>query len=1199
MSDAPAASDQAGRGTDPTEPARGTAAPGKRTRTTRIRAGSKRTKPATDAAPLDASTVDPSTVTSDGDPLLRSTPLRVAFRPTRVGDVSETRAVLITNVSTSPLELVDAIVHGAYASGFRVLGVDATRLEPREATTVHLVFTPTGTHKHLAHCTIETDRGMARAIPLIGNGRAALADAIATREPGAREESEARAHTDAKAAHLRAARQGAVHVAPTYASMFAAFELAVDEAARGDRARGLVLARAVLTALDDATPHDRTYAVLRRYGVGVDTPLRLLGSARDAVIALIHRIQLRSTIAPALYLPSFQAGRKVIELVTGESNDAGDFAAWDRATRATAYAYTAAVAAPLVIGGAIAAPGAAASIASRALPMIAAEVSLLWFTTRNVWYWASSYAAREPQAALAWTEFLAPFAIEGGENWEHRDEYLERLETREGFLELAMQMLLGLAEARAGGAFDAGPGPRRPGVGLDGDLDLPGLAPSRPRLDRSARPPASPSPAGDATPAAPTRVLPRAIASHAEAEPDPAVVRAVAADAMDRLRALVAAVKTARGVDVPRARSSSVIDGDVEPPLTAAEDGALVRDRDTTFGERYGHALHGRRAARAEARGALHDGGLGEAAITGYALRARGARELHRTDDVLMGDTLVTYQLPNGRQVSIRERGIAPPRRQDPRDPARARALQADAAAAREANAARDRQTDAQLRARLVRDGGTVHVDQLFERVIIGGGPTAVELYATRPRTARTGAPDGTPTGATAAPHAADGAPAAGDELDLSTIVIADTPRPTSWDDRPIETGQPGHETARTAFDVAPRDLVDEPIRYLPARALTDAAALTARNHAMPVWRGLRAVRIDARPDATWLHPSAARRIWLRDSDGTELAIYTRAADLAGGLGTPRGLEVSKLGPAPAEGAPDSRGAQRAALEAEGLLVSAEDHLSAGSPAGARRVLVSGGGATAPWNIDLVSRGAPGAEIVWIAAPDMPPRNPAAREEAAHVEAAIATARAELADVELHLARQAPDVDRLEGRRADLHADLAYLSQRRADLAFGDAMLPRNLDPDGAFARPTVRRVVAEIAHVEKVSAEGAPARLRITLSNGDVGEYDQAILNHGADPTQPGSTPSLLSREQLQIVPTGTRAHIASTDGAVRVFGAASFTVAGQAEARNKPAPFDALAPTRDPSYATRAGYENQPTYSRAVPSFYLAGEQVREANK
>lgn len=736
-------------------------------------------------------------------------------------------------------------------------------------------------------------------------------------------------------------------------------------------------------------------------------------------------------------------------------------------------------------------------------------------------------------------------------------------------------MLLGLLEVqnvRGGGpeldgdGDGAGPWPRRGGL-PDGEGGEP-LPPLRPRLadDPTLRELLAESP----------RELPPPIAKHVDAPPPGAAARGTwqVRAVLDRLAALADAMQ--RATPVPRGRSSAVMAGDEPAPLTAAADAEPVLDHGTTFGERYDHARHQRRAAHAARDGALYEGALAEGAITGRDLRARGAREIERLDDALVGDAMITYELPNRHRVTVRERGAAPPRVQAPRDPARARALQVDAEAARTANAARAAATDAALEASLVADPAGLHVDRVFDRVIVGGGPTAVELYATRPE------------GAAARARAVE----APEALDLSTLVIADGDGDLSWSGRPIDTGQPSHETASLPLDHAPRELVDAPVRFLPAAALADAAALTARNHAMPVWRGHRAVRIDATPDATWRYP-AARRIWVRDASGREVAVYARAVDLAGGLGAPRALEPERFGPA---SDPAAQARNRAALEDTGVLVSAEAHLATGTPAGATRVLVSGGGATAPWNARLVTDASPGAAITWISRGGT--RSAAARAELARVDAAVATAQAELADVELHLARRAPDAEDLRARRAALADELRFLAQRRGDLEHaGDAMQLRNLGPDDAFGMANVRRVAAEIAAIDPVVIDGA-TKARVTLSTGEVAVYDQVIVNHGADPRTEGSTASLVAGERLAVVPTGQRAHIASTDGAVRVFGAASFTVAGRAA----PAPRDPQSDAdgrRETTYNQTAGFETQPAVSRGVPSFYLAGEQVREANR
>lgn len=472
---------------------------------------------------------------------------------------------------------------------------------------------------------------------------------------------------------------------------------------------------------------------------------------------------------------------------------------------------------------------------------------------------------------------------------------------------------------------------------------------------------------------------------------------------------------------------------------------------------------------------------------------------------------------------------------------------------------------------------GGEHVVMLAAHVIVGGGPAAVLDAATLPGAGKVVGADG-------------------DEVIDPRVFAISREDHGAWHGREGKTGQGPGEYAGLPTAHPPADMLEQPADFMPIGAFADNLDLTADAAGLATARGWTVIRLDATPDASWRVADAARRLVATDAAGRTRYFYARKVDVAGGLGPARRLDVEAFVGAD----PTARGEARDQLEAAGVIVSAERHLSGAAPAA--RILITGGGATAPWNVQLATARNRAARIDWISARSS---NPAAAAERARVDAEVAHLQAAQAELE----RQLADVDGrlvfafrnderadLDARAGELAANLGYLRDRQTQLLFGDAMAGRNLGPDQAFAMASVTLAGKQIASIAALpSPTGGPPRARVTFSDGSADVYDQIIVNHGSEASAPGGAAAMLAGEQLGIVPTGTRAHLASADGAVRVFGAAAFAATET--------PFSGSSrrsrlPDRG-AFMRTTGYAEQPAGSAGVPSFFLAGEQIREANQ
>ena len=351
------------------------------------------------------------------------------------------------------------------------------------------------------------------------------------------------------------------------------------------------------------------------------------------------------------------------------------------------------------------------------------------------------------------------------------------------------------------------------------------------------------------------------------------------------------------------------------------------------------------------------------------------------------------------------------------------------------------------------------------------------------------------------------------------SIAIGEGPEP--WSQRDIDLGQPPGELGHPAHGRhQPGDLAGK-ATYTPARALSDAVALTRVDSGMATLRGYRAVDVSNQVDASWALPGARNRITLerRGGGGERLYLYSRETDITTGIGPGRRLAPNEISPE-----------HQARLEADGRLVYGDEMVGKARPAG--KVLVSGGGGTGAWNAHEAERA--GAEVDWIGRRGQP-RQP-------QVQADLASVKKRAQQPGL----SAEERDRLGHRQGDFET-------------FGDGMLPRNLGPDGPFANPRINRHHVQIVRVTPSEDAtgglfaGKPGKVHVDFSDGSSGDYNHVVIAHGPDPTREGGAVAITRSIDMHLKVTDDGFPvITSKDGSVRVLGAATWQKAWEPDPKN-----------------------------------------------
>ena len=527
----------------------------------------------------------------------------------------------------------------------------------------------------------------------------------------------------------------------------------------------------------------------------------------------------------------------------------------------------------------------------------------------------------------------------------------------------------------------------------------------------------------------------------------------------------------------------------------------------------------------------------GEAAARAGDLRRAGAEV---TGDFVAGDArLIRLRTRDGRLIRLVEPGTMGPAPTHPSIRGRINALwlQARAAAARSAIEKRD----AQLAAHIQRHRDGKHIHHVFELIIDGGGHAAVLDYATHPRRG-------------AAPVEGGSSP---------PDIIAVSLGGNTFPERKVPLGQPPQPLAHQAHEGhQPADLSARTVDYTPAQAFGDAVTLTQLESGMATLRGHRVIRIENQVGPDWAMEEATVRLTLEAPDGTELYLYSKAADVVSGPGPGRRLGAKQLAPA-----------WRERMESDGRLL----YEAVGRAIKAVRVLVSGGGPAGDWNAAYLAK--TGTEVDWVG-------------QSVEPDAARAPAQAaELAEIRTRLA--SPDLDAAERDR---------LTRRTTDiLFFRDAMLDRNLDSNGAMAQPNVHRRGVEIA-VATPSEEmttgdfaGRPGKVHVLFTDGSTGWYDHIVVSHGQDASLPGGAVAVTQGLTMTVGEANGFPIIQSTDGSVRVLGAATF--AREWEGRLS-RPNDDRDVTRWQSLTRNSASELSPFSRGIAPSIEMAGGQIAAAN-
>ena len=232
---------------------------------------------------------------------------------------------------------------------------------------------------------------------------------------------------------------------------------------------------------------------------------------------------------------------------------------------------------------------------------------------------------------------------------------------------------------------------------------------------------------------------------------------------------------------------------------------------------------------------------------------------------------------------------------------------------------------------------------------------------------------------------------------------------------------------------------------------------------------------------------------------------------------------------------------------------------------------------------------APDATIHWIARAGGA-QSPTARAGRAQVDQRVQQIGHELTEVDLGLTLSfdPPEKARLLEQQQALREELTYLEQRARDLNFGDAMLDRNIDPEGPLSNPNITRFVKAIDTIEPVRTDDV-LRARVRFSDGTEDTYDQVIVNHGADNNVPGSPGALAEYEKLQ----RRQDRDARASGECGWCGQGCWCSVVRRRGNSSRLQGDVVQ-GRTRRFETDAGVDRQPSYSRDVPSFHWASEQI-----
>ena len=512
----------------------------------------------------------------------------------------------------------------------------------------------------------------------------------------------------------------------------------------------------------------------------------------------------------------------------------------------------------------------------------------------------------------------------------------------------------------------------------------------------------------------------------------------------------------------------------------------------------------------------------GEAPQILAQLKRDGAYVSSTTQISLNGDVVYRVKLKNGQTVTMLSREVMPVH--NPRGVSRGQVKLARERAkqARVLNQQRSAAAEAAIAGlpRRIDDSGEVHVIHPFDRVVAGGGYSATTNVGTlgNPNLMKPGeVPSGVPA------------------------TVAFTAGPEPWAGRAksgVSVGQPHNEISTTG-SLQPKHFSEVDQGFLEARALTDAMDLARAEAGMVTVSGHRVVRVQERSNpgkAPWMVEGANVRLTVETANGT-VFYYANKADLTVGPGVARKLEprmyvdatpgksLSKAEQALA----DSRAAL---LEGDGRVLSGEQAV-ANPPAGGK-TLVSGGGPTGNWAAEQSMSD----EIVWIGRIDP------GKGDGPVLSPTVSTrVRATVAEVEKRLAA------------GHLSANERAYYQRFRDRMYshGQSMLPRNLGPEGAFAKKSVRIEsgvqIRKVTPMEEVKPGDVPEHLRsyagqagkvlVEFDGMAADVFDHVVISHGAESSSPGGIASVTEGLQFKLdIVDGTLASLHTSSGNIRVLG-------------------------------------------------------------
>ncbi|MBL0213631.1 MAG: hypothetical protein IPQ07_07100 [Myxococcales bacterium] len=390
-----------------------------------------------------------------------------------------------------------------------------------------------------------------------------------------------------------------------------------------------------------------------------------------------------------------------------------------------------------------------------------------------------------------------------------------------------------------------------------------------------------------------------------------------------------------------------------------------------------------------------------------------------------------------------------------------------------------------------------------------------------------------------------------------------------------IPIGQKVVEYDSPNWSVQPRDFTDNHEDYTSGKNLADATQLTQRHSGVPVVP-FEIMSVSVKKDASWKVQNANVRIQVMTNSGP-VYLYAMHTDLAVGLGAPRQLDLSQVN---ANGDQVEAKKTLQKLEQAGLIVYGEDPNLQKTDGD---ILISGGSATASWNARFAQMN--GANVDWVA-PDFNKGAPR-----------MITPQMEYRKLQKDLASGTLTAD--EAIKA--HARMSELR------AFGDAMLPSNLEPSHAsFKNPNIPRSVAVIESVTPTD----DGRVLVTFKGGtpDPKIYNQVVVSHGTDPNGPeGRTKGALGLAspgngrdvgpQIEMKPKVVNGKVVALEsvnppGAVRVIGAAMWNGAWA----------NAMTNEADKKVFNKALQSQADTAPRDSPANVLVhnvGQQIADANK